>query len=101
MVRIVRVQIVIDGRSLFDSGEKDMPKDTFRVLAHLWCAMSDDDQAQFFEEAGAIMETWGAGKRESQMYYVARHMMTCECVTKHGRDLVMGIADQLKGDAGR
>lgn len=53
------------------------------ALAELFCALDDDNQAQFFAEVARIMDTWN-GQPDSygsswQIHAIAEHMKTCTC----------------------
>lgn len=52
----------------------------------------DDHQAKFFVEVAKIMEAWGSGKMERQLYSIGDHLRTCECATEEARELVKTLA---------
>lgn len=73
-----------------------LPDSAVRRLAVEFCRLDDDQQAQFFCEAARIMDTWGDGKRDTQAWYVGRHLATCHCATEEGRELVRMLAASLE-----
>jgi hypothetical protein len=66
-------------------------------LAEEWCALNDEDQAQFFIEAARLMASWGPGARSTQMYQVGKHLLTCECSSDAARSVVQEIAGGIGG----
>ena len=65
-------------------------------LAEAFCEMSDERQAQFFIDVARISATWSGGAG-MQWFSVGRHLRNCECSTEEARDLVMEIAEAVKG----
>ena len=84
----MKVRLQIDDDTVFELDGK-APK--VSVLASQFCQLDDEEQADFFEAVGRIMETWGHGKAANQAYYIGRHMSKCECVTHIGRDWVREV----------
>ena len=65
-------------------------------IAAMFCNMSDDGQAVFFEHVARIMKGWpGPAAGMMQIEYIAGHMRACECVTDAGRDWVRELAERL------
>ena len=77
-----------------------------KMLAELFCQMTDDDQAQFFIEVAKVMSTWVEGLNHQtgsyqygmdwQMRRVAEHLVTCPCGTQEARELIKTLAEGLK-----
>jgi len=67
-------------------------------LAESFCAMDDEQQAQFFIECARIMSKWSGDGRsiylgpDWQMQQVGNHLRTCGCSTAEARDMVRAIA---------
>lgn len=92
----MKITILLDDYPLFESGD-GQPADTlYRTLAALWCGMTDDDQARFFEEVGKNVSKWGTGAWDMQAHRIAEHLKTCACITDLGRNAVRGIASRLE-----
>ena len=70
----------------------DIRKPDYARLARGFCELDDDTQAKFFVEVARLMGQWGAGKAESQAFYIGRHLRTCECATDAARELIRNIA---------
>ena len=65
---------------------------TPRQLAEVWCEMNDEDQAQFFIEAAAIIRTWpDIMGRQLQAMEVGKHLAECSCSNDDARELVRDI----------
>ncbi len=72
---------------------------TVREIAELWCAMSDDGQAQFFEEAAKVMRAWESpGASAMQPLYIGHHLRDCGCISDDARELVADIYRHMTGD---
>lgn len=67
-------------------------KVTVEQVAQLFAAMSDEQQADFFEHVGKIAETWDGS---TQWWSIGRHMKTCACVSDVGRSVIDGIYGAL------
>ena len=65
-------------------------------LAQAFCELDDERQAQFFVEVGKIAETWD-GSTFPQWLLVGRHLKECECSTDKAREIVLDIADGVRG----
>lgn len=91
----MRVQILLDGTALFDSGDADPPDTLYKTLAALWAGMTDDDQARFFEEVGRIVSGWGGLGWDGQACYIGKHMATCDCITDVGRGVLRTIVAHM------
>ena len=65
------------------------------ALAEMFAGMTDEEQADFFEAVARRFDTWGAGKADQQVYYIAGHMRICACVTDVGRAWVQQLASYL------
>lgn len=85
----MRVQLLLDGVAMYDSGERDPSPTMYKALAVAWCGMTDDQQAQFFEECARIMRD--AGYIDAQSWYIGRHMRTCSCIGDGARELLGSI----------
>jgi hypothetical protein len=48
-------------------------------LAMSFCAMTDDEQAQFFSGIAAIMDKWPAHARLMQLSFIGQHVNECQC----------------------
>ena len=62
-------------------------------LAKLFSELNDDEQAQFFCLAAALIGDTHA--RSIQAYYIGNHLRTCECSTDVGRDFVREIVESM------
>lgn len=91
-IRTIAVTLRAQADTLLAALGDTLPDSAVRPLAVEFCKMNDDQQAQFFVEAARIMDSWGAGKRDSQAWYIGRHLATCQCSTEEGRELVRMIA---------
>lgn len=98
-VRDIAVEVRAQADKLLTVLGDDLPDSAVRPLAVEFCKMNDDQQAQFFMEVARIMDTWGAGKRDQQAWYIGRHMATCQCSTEEGRELVRMIANTIEAKA--
>lgn len=78
--------------SLAATSEQDT---VVRRIAKEFSQLDDDHQAKFFSAIAAIMQAWGEGKADQQLYYIARHMKTCQCATPEGREFVQTLAQYL------
>lgn len=94
----MRIVLTLDGWPLFDS-EEELPRTISQALAALFCAMTDDEQAQFFQAVGQVLKTWSGPTRDRQSYAIGKHMQTCACINETGRKFLLSIADALKGEA--
>ena len=65
------------------------------TLATLFAALSDEEQADFFEAVAREFAAWGSVKADQQVYFIAKHMRTCACVTEAGRAWVQQLASYL------
>lgn len=75
-------------------------------LAESFCALDDEQQADFFIHCARIMCAWnnegrgyafsGHAALEWQMCQVGSHLRTCECSTEDARDLVRALARGLE-----
>lgn len=64
---------------------------TPEMIAAAFCAMNDEEQADFFIHASRIArETW-KGHQGLQWSYVGSHLKTCACATDEARDMVEQI----------
>lgn len=61
------------------------------MLADAFCGLDDDGQAQFFVEVAKRFNAWGAGKADSQCWYIGGHLRNCECSTAEARELIESI----------
>ena len=66
---------------------------TVKELAECFAHLNDEDQAQFFVEVDAVMESWGSYKRGMQISFIAGHLATCNCVTQGAKDFIRDIAE--------
>jgi hypothetical protein len=63
-----------------------------KAIAELFCAMTDDGQAQFFVHAAAAMAKWERpGAADWQALAIGRHLRDCECSTEGGREFIRSI----------
>lgn len=63
-----------------------------KAIAELFCAMTDDGQAQFFVHVAATMAKWPrVGACETQAFYIGKHLRDCECSTEGGREFIRSI----------
>lgn len=78
--------------------EPDPNRDAGKLLARQWVRLYDEQQADFFEEAGRIMfDTWDFGVGNGQLYAIARHMARCKCITpERGHRLLEDLLDALQ-----
>ena len=65
-------------------------------VAAMFCTMSDDGQAKFFDHVARLMEHWGPGKREMQAAYIANHLQKCSCIGPAAREFVRAIGDGVR-----
>lgn len=87
-VREIAVALRTQADQLLAALGDTLPDSAVRPLAVEFCKMNDDQQAQFFCEAARIMDSWGAGKRDTQAWYIGRHLATCACATEEGREFL-------------
>lgn len=67
-----------------------------RQLAELFCALTDEEQAQFFIEAASVArETFTPMGPWWQWTKVGEHLRDCTCSTDDGRQMVRDIADGI------
>lgn len=86
------------GKRLIDVMVKTQIELDVKLLAEQFCAMSDEEQAQFFIECAAIAAAWptkygGAGY---QWYLAGRHLSTCECSNEDAREMVRELASGIE-----
>lgn len=63
-----------------------------KAIAELFCAMTDDGQAQFFVHVAAAMAKWERpAAADWQAQAIGRHLRDCECSTEGGREFVRSI----------
>ncbi len=92
--------LTLDGIELFDSGDRDHTAGAVKAIAAAHASLTDDEQAQFFEEVGRIMETWPTGKMDTQTYYIGKHMATCACIGEAGRRFLQSAYETMAGGGG-
>jgi hypothetical protein len=86
------VQVMIDGK-VYTASATETPKPA--ILAAHVAALDDEGQADFFEALARIFASWGRGKSDVQLSFIAGHMKRCACVTDTGRDFVRDLAGWL------
>lgn len=91
----MRIVLALDGIPLFDSGEQNHAAGAVKALAAAWCGLSDDEQAQFFEEVGRITEAWPNGDGDRQSWFIGRHMRRCQCISDAGRTFLRSIVSGM------
>lgn len=74
----------------------DESEERVRFLAREFCRISDDAQARFFVAVAAEMSSWGPQGMDGQAYYIGEHLVTCECSSEAGRQLVLSLAESVK-----
>lgn len=63
-----------------------------KAIADLFCAMTDDGQAQFFVHVAALMAKWPRSDAATfQALTIGRHLRDCECSTDGGREFIRSI----------
>ncbi len=71
-----------------------------KAIAELFCAMTDDGQAQFFTHVANAMSRWGRpGAASHQAFHIGRHLRTCECSSDGARRFIEEIAGAMALDA--
>lgn len=73
---------------------------TVKELATAFAGLDDEQQAQFFIDVASEAAEWKdepGAMTFDQWYGVGRHLRTCECSTDAARDLVMRLADGVRG----
>lgn len=92
----MRIVLTLDGAPLFDSQQNTFAG-AIKALATAFCSLSDDEQAQFFEEAGAIMQAWDSTgyKGECQARYIGEHMASCHCIGEAGRGFLRNVLSAM------
>jgi hypothetical protein len=63
---------------------------TVELLAQAFCAMNDEQQAQFFIDCAKIACEWHHHASQ-QWYLVGRHLRTCACSTPEAREMLEQI----------
>ena len=66
---------------------------TIEQLAGLFADLDDDSQAKFFVEAARLFGSQHV--RDTQAFYIGRHLRDCGCSTEEARDFVRGIAESM------
>ena len=69
------------------------------ALAEGFCRLDDDHQSKFFVFVARIMGQWDNGvglKRDSQAYYIGKHLQTCKCSTPEAREFLESIVYIMK-----
>lgn len=94
----MRVILTLDDVPLFDSGNRSHTDSAVRALAVFYASLSDDEQAQFFEEVGTTMLAWGAYKRDLQAGFIGRHLATCACIGEAGREFLRLVYEASAAD---
>ena len=77
----------------------DVPLDV-ELIAQAFCAMDDEQQAQFFIECAKIAGAWRASDSSTlgawyQWNLVGAHLRTCECSTDEARQMIQHIAEGI------
>lgn len=74
--------------------------DSVQLLAEQFCQLTDEQQADFFEAVGRIMEGWPRDARhwgpEWQRFAIGRHMRDCTCVSDVGRRVIEDIFNGMQ-----
>lgn len=94
-IREIAVTVRAQADRLLAALGDDLPDSAVQPLAVEFCKLDDDQQAKFFVEVARIMDVWGPGKRDTQAWYIGRHLATCHCATEEGREFVRMIALHL------
>ena len=92
----MRLQIVLDGVPLFDSGDRDHAKTAVKAIAAVYAGLTDDEQAQFFEDVAAVIDEWDPAMKDRQLWYIGRHMRTCSCIGAGARDMLNRIHSAME-----
>jgi len=71
---------------------------TLDQLAGLFVELDDDSQAQFFVKVAALMQTWTPHERNTQAFYIGRHLRDCACSTDDARELIEEIRESMQAD---
>lgn len=97
-----RVVLSVDGQTVFDSGQAH-GSPAVQAVAAQFAGLTDDEQAQFFEEVGRIMRTWDGQPTswgsEWQQHAIGEHMASCKCITDVGRDMLRTITRAMEHHA--
>ena len=92
----MKVSISIEGIPIWSSRDETPEKVTTRVLAAVWWGMTDEEQADFFEDIAKRAEASGYHNMSQQAYYIGRHMATCSCCSHVGREFLEDIVAAWK-----
>ena len=65
-------------------------KPTPSEIAGLFCDLSDDDMAEFFEAVAAYARTW-KDCAANQWYYTGKHLVECDEACGEGAAVIEGI----------
>ncbi len=95
-IRNIAVALRAQADQLLAALGDTLPDTAIRPLAVEFCKMDDDQQAQFFVEVARIMDTWGDGKRDTQAWYIGKHLATCQCSTPEAREFITMVAGAIK-----
>ncbi len=68
------------------------------LIAKIFAAMSDDDQAQFFIEVARIAKEWPTqlGGPSYQWWLIGSHLRNCSCSTNEAREMIREIAQAVE-----
>ncbi len=67
-------------------------------LAEFFCALDDEQQAQFFVECDRIARSWvgTTAGHGHQWWLVGRHLATCTCSNDDARDMIRELAAGIR-----
>ena len=70
---------------------------TIEQLAGLFADLDDDSQAKFFVEAARLLGSQHV--RNTQAFYIGRHLRDCACSTEEAREFLTGIVESMRPKA--